>query len=206
MTTQIIDGIKFRVNSGSYKIYMMMKQGKTIEAIATEIDLPLTSIKWYVSKFSKVITVTTLETTEANILTTSNNEKILDFEVIQDVDGLVLKVKTSEAFENYMKTTKQVIETNNLWNQSITAKCYKFKMVEDCLDDINLPIFHRGEINFAIFRVVGISNTQTFKITELLSENQLKLSIIKLIKTYKKFYRVATSSGDIRIKAEVLIQ
>jgi hypothetical protein len=209
--TEIIDGMKFRIGSDKHKIYKdYYKLGKTnTKDISQETGIPQNSVSWYLSKFRKNISVsvTRVQASEEVNQTTPENtnyNSILNIEIKEEEDGLYIYVRTSKEFENYVKSMKEVKLTSNLFGTHSQGKYYQFKLVENYLDDINVPIFYLGQLNFAILRVIDISKGLKFKISNLMTETQIRSGLTKLSSTFKNYYKVNIDNIKKDFKLEVL--
>ena len=214
--TEVIDGIKFRIGSDKHIIYSKYYKLGLLDTkqISQETNIPQKSVSWYISKFKKSqrVILTQVRPLQSNEVGTSSQEEvdnnkynnILDLEIKDEDDGLFIYIKASVEFEEYLKKTKQIQETNNLFGASKTSKFYQFRIVNNYLDDINSKIFYSGQINFGLLRIPGISNGLKFKIDGLMTENQIRSGLTKLGSTFKTFYKVNVENIKSSYKLEVL--
>lgn len=199
---EIIDGIKFKSNTQKLIIYKLYKQNKSTEEIVSETGISKNNVVWYINHFRHVVEVSESVPTIAP----ESAQKLLEIEFKIEGDNLILYAKTSPEFEKFMKDTKQLKTTERLWGTNKTGEYYQMAIATDYLDDINLPVFYKGKINFAILRIKGISEGKKFPVEALLSEKQLNEGVKKLLAAYKKIYDIYMRQGLIQVKGEVYLQ
>jgi hypothetical protein len=199
---KIIDGMTFRVGTQKLKIYELFKEGKSINEIVTITGFPLGNVKAGVHNFKKLSAIVTSENVEISDIPT-NQLLILEFK--EDGDDMILYTKTSPLWEKYLQETKEKRTTQNFFGENKIGYFYHLKLVNNYLDDINQPLIVRGEINFAVLRVPGVSNGMNFKVNRLMSESQKKSALKKMVLTFKDFYKKSVEGVNSQvIRAEVL--
>lgn len=209
MTRTIINGIKFQTDSLKHQVYICLQQGLNITQMSQMLmlDSPsgIDAIKRTIRKIKRLESEVTHALNVEPTRIPENSEKILDIEMLQEGNNMLLKVKSSKEFEDYLAKTKELRMTENLWGQRKMGEFYVIKLIDNYLDDINKPVFHKGQINFAVLRMKGISNGLTIPINELLSEKQVQSGIKLLLSTYKNHYNQCIRNNKIHVKGEVLL-
>lgn len=214
MTKTKIQNVSFTENSRSYKICKDFVDGITdVDFLANKHNTTPIQVYSVISHFKQKLRIVNgegiLEVQARN--TTNQNSKpsssILSINIIEENNQLVLKLKASQQFEDYLKRTKELCTTTNLWNKGQTGKYYRLQLIANYLDDINRPIFYSGQLNFAVLRLQGISQGITLNVDGLLSENQVKLALTKMTRTFKDFFKSNIDEiTKINIQAEVLLE
>jgi hypothetical protein len=208
-----IDNIDFVEGTARHKIYGLFKEGKTPEEISSLTNAPIKSVKWYIYKFRQITGRVFTEPVEqvleeqvgpiGSVVTPTVTQRLV-LEIKQENNELMLFVKTSPEFEDWVKEHRQKMNTRNLFGRGESGDYYQMKIIDNYLDDINTPIIYGGRINFAILRVVGVKDGLKFKIDGLLTEIQIKKALKLMILTYKKFFRMNIENHQINFRAEVL--
>jgi len=179
-----------------HKLYFIDKITDT-KKIAEEVKLKPAYIRRKIRSFKKaMLTVTPIPagtTTTLELEIKANNKK-----------GLLLYVKTCKSYEDYLAKKKDLKESHNLWDQGTTGSFYHLSLINNYLDDVNKPVIHLGQINFAILRIKGISGGLTFRINSLMTEPQIREALIKLKEVFTKFYAEKILRQKVNIKLEVL--
>lgn len=206
-----VDGITFVEGTKRYKVYQLHKEGKTPEEISSLTETEIGRIRYYLYKFRKLSSIVSTQPveevpTEGEPTPTHNltNNLIVTLQQDRETKELILFVKVSEEFENWIKNNREKKTTNNLWGKRETGEYYQMKIINNYLDDINTPIIYGGRINFAILRCVGVSKGLKFKVDGLITGTQLKKASRLFALTYKKFFRDNIEREELNYRIEVL--
>lgn len=208
MTTEKINGQNFIIGSRRHILYNKYFKYDSIKEsldnkntrrqilthISQETNIPLKYIIWYYSKVKKSYNITLSRVEQIipediNSETTNKYIDVLDLKIKDEDNGLFLYVKSCKEYEDYLIKTKEIHDTQDLFREDKDAKFYFMRLVDNYLDAINSPIFYTGQINFAVLRLVGISNGLKFKIDNLLTEKQIKDGLDKLKDVFTQFYK-----------------
>lgn len=208
-----VDGLTFVEGTKRYKVYQLHKEGKTPEEISKITATDVCRIRYYLYKFRKLSSIVRTEpeqveeeTPTGRTRTTPEGVVTLKLEIKEERGEYYLFVKTSEEFENWLRTNREIKSTTQLWggNQTEPTEYYQYKLIDNYLDDINTPIFYGGKVNFAILRLKGSSQGLKFKVDGLLTETQLRKALKLFPLTYKKFFKENIEVHRVNYVVEVL--
>ena len=175
-----------------------------ISTISRDTGISEGSVRTHLSKFRKMATSLSVSNNASQSLSPANGNKILEIEVKNKDEKLILGVKTCKEFEDFLVKNKQVKTTANLFGRGKPGKYYYLKIVSNYIDDINLPIFRSGMINFAILRVEGISNGITLEVDGLLTEKQIQTAFEKFKTAFKRYYATnVLNENKVDVKLEI---
>jgi hypothetical protein len=194
-----------RKNTISNKIEQLFNSGLNINDIKTNLDNQniikskhyIRNVVYRIRVNSGLISTTTEQATEQatkKISITTEQEQTLIIEIKeQDNNTISLYVKTNKVFEDYLKATKELRQTHNLWGYGLNQEFYYMRLDNTLsdYDDLNNPIFYRNSLNQAILRLKGISEGLHFEINLNqigITEDKLKTAIKSLSKLYSEFY------------------
>jgi len=204
--------LNLNINTLSYKLYKeyFILGNHDKQELARLHQTSLNNISSIVSRLKSKLIQSTSSTPEiVPIVPQNTNLKqknvhlVLEFNEDEN-NELYLYVKTSKEFEDYLKANKEVSETTNLWNRQETSKFYKFKLIDNYLDEINSPIFYRNMINFGVLRIPGISDGIKYKVDGVLDEPMLISAMNKLKKVYSDFYVSRIVKNRINLKLQIV--
>lgn len=207
ITTQTIQRIKELADGGL-----------TIREIASQVSLGKSSVQRVLATASVSVTPRAIHREIAQpkrskaVKTESQDTPqvgVLKIAVKEDNGDIVLYIKTSEEFEQWMKEHKEVRTTTNLFGNGGRGQFYYLRFLDEntARDDINSQIFYNNKLNVAILRVVGISQGLTFNLGRcaLIQESKLMSAIKDFTKKYSDFYNSDILQKKLNISGEVVI-
>jgi len=121
-------------------------------------------------------------------LPNTNKKPILKITVDREEEKIIVFVQSNKDFEDYLKKSRKLKATRNLWGQGIPGKFYNRELM-DTNDNINRDIISFNQINFAVLRLKGISKGITVESRTMISEEQLATAVNEFIKKFKVFYK-----------------
>jgi len=192
-------------NTTRKQIEVLISENKinpsNFQELSNSLNIPYKTIKWYYYKLrEKTATDNTMQQIKSNVIIYPR----LQINIKQIENDLYLYVKTSKEFEDYLRTNKEIKETQKLFGENKSGNVYLIRfMGKNYIDDINTPIFYNGRINFGVLRVVGISEGLNFKIEGLLPESLIKRGLKELVNAFKDFYKLEIEKTPINLSGEV---
>lgn len=198
MTT--IKNLHFKNNSTIEKVAIKyLNENKDKETIIIEMKNEFGSITnevlrkkindylWQINKKLARVGQTTPSESISNNQTQSSQCLFLD---IKEKKGkLFVLIKSNEAYENYLKSKKELKTTSNLWGKSLIGKFYHGSLIaRPEFDDINRDIILLNQINYACLRLEGISQGLEIPIKNLVTIERLTQMLEKLADDYIAFY------------------
>lgn len=118
----------------------------------------------------------------------TKKKPILKITVDREEEKIMVFVQSNKAFEDYLKQTREIKSTRNLWGLGVTGKFYNRELISTN-DNINRDIISLNQINFAVLRMRGISKGITIESRTMISEEQLATAVDNFIKKFKTFYK-----------------
>lgn len=209
-TKKIIIYTEYFVKGNQDKQDIANKAGTVLNNVITSISYmkkKLAELSTGASVQNQSPVGTQVATRNAGRNSNSNIFNAIEVKIFEENNELKLFVKTCPQFEKWLKEKKEVRESSNLWNQRVSGKFYYLQISDNYrLDDINSPIITNRFINFAVLRVVGISEGVKFKIDGLLPKETLVTATRKLISEFKNFYETKVLNQKIDIEASVEVE
>ena len=121
---------------------------------------------------------------------------VIQINLTHEESKIVMNIKTNKLFEEYLKTTRTLKQSDRILGGRRTGWFYNSPLYP-VGDDINADPIIQGEINLGLLRLVGISDGMTFESNQLISEEQLKSAVTNFIKKFKRFYNSSVNKSQI---------
>jgi len=204
-----INPLNLKLESLNYKVYeaYFVSNRKDKPMLARELNSTPNSISSIVCVLNKKLRQLNGDELDVErVPTVRTSREILphlELDFFEENEELYIRVKTSVEFENYLKSNKEVRETQNLWKKGLPGKYYYLSFLNNYLDDINQPIIYKNQINAAMLRVVGISEGKTFKVDGLIQEKLIIAGLKKFKSAFSAFYKTNIIGNKINLRLEV---
>lgn len=126
---------------------------------------------------------------------------IITLEATKEGLDIYLRLRLDRKIENFLSSLCPDVDRSTRWvdKQNRGLEFYRrsssqeysiqnFLNDNNCFDDIGQPLFQNGRINFAVLRIKDASKGITFKVSGLISYDELKTYIETIGKLTKNFY------------------